>query len=336
MGLRVRDRIIELISEFEGKYIPQSYIHRSLGVSKSRVSEVLSELEKEGLIQRHSIGRVNIVYVKPGAFKSVAERRRVNKLKLGIVYSSEYLFLGFFVKNLQKLGLNVDVVVFNDGFETTRHLAEGLIDIALSPLVGQLYLYPAYRTYRVMSSGGMEGGFRVLYKPGDRGVVLSSMISTMDYVRYLVIKSGLVDASSTYYYRSPSELLLTKKRGYIITWHPVYLKLVKAGYKTILSHEDLPVNFCCSLAISNAVGEDLVKTVSEAFSSALDNYKKNPGGLLEYYSSLTGIDVSILKSAIPEYNVVNEMTSGQVEKIISAFAPVVPDKSVYAESLKRP
>ncbi|MEM1858107.1 MAG: MarR family transcriptional regulator, partial [Desulfurococcaceae archaeon] len=100
MKSRVRERVIELLSEFEGKYIPQSYIHRSLKVSKSRVSEVLRELEKEGLIQRVSVGRVNIVHIMPGAFRGAIERAKARELKLGIVYSSEYLFLGFFVKGL--------------------------------------------------------------------------------------------------------------------------------------------------------------------------------------------------------------------------------------------
>ncbi|MEM1606243.1 MAG: hypothetical protein QXW41_08380 [Fervidicoccaceae archaeon] len=42
----LRDRILELLSSFQGERIPQSYIHRALGASKSRVSEILSELER--------------------------------------------------------------------------------------------------------------------------------------------------------------------------------------------------------------------------------------------------------------------------------------------------
>ncbi|MEM4037261.1 MAG: transcriptional regulator [Desulfurococcaceae archaeon] len=328
----MRERVIELLSEFEGKYIPQSYIHRSLKVSKSRVSEVLRELEKEGLIQRVSVGRVNIVHIMPGAFRGAIERAKARELKLGIVYSSEYLFLGFFVKGLLRNNISVDVKVFKDSFEATRQLAEGLVDMAFSPFVGQLYLYPAYRTYKVVG-GGVKGGFRVLHKPGSE-TIYSSMISTMDYARYLALKMGIIEASNTHYYKNPSQLMHAAKRGgYVVTWHPVYLELSKLGYSTILTHKDLGIEFCCTLATLNTVTEDLLDTIRRSLVVALEEYKRKPDEMLEYYSSITGIATSTLKTAISEYHVVNGVHKKHVENVVASFAPVLPDRNIYRELL---
>ncbi|MGC8678938.1 MAG: DUF7343 domain-containing protein, partial [Fervidicoccaceae archaeon] len=62
----LRDRIIELLSTIQGNAVPQSFIHKSLTASKSRVSEILAELEREGLIRRRQVGRSKIVYVPSG------------------------------------------------------------------------------------------------------------------------------------------------------------------------------------------------------------------------------------------------------------------------------
>lgn len=326
MGLR--ERVIELLSGLEGKYIPQSYIHRALGASKSRVSEILRELELEGLIERHSLGRVNIVHVKPGAFKRVIKATKSRTLRLGLVYSSEYTFLGFLVKSLERKGVAVDVVVFRDGFYASRQLAEGIIDLVFSPLVSQVYLYPAYRTYKVIGSG-VKGGFRVLYKPGS-SVVYSSVISTMDYVRYQLLRKGLIDTSRTHYYRSPSELISVSRRGgYVITWHPVYLRLQEHGYTAVAVHEELDVDFCCTLAALSSLGDTLLDLVQNALESALEKYKKKPDAVLDYYSSVTGIDTSTLRSALSEYTVAESLDKKHVDHVLETLVPALPDKSAY-------
>ena len=129
MKTTIRERVIKLLASMQGKPVPQSYIHRALNTSKSRISEVLNQLEKEGLITRTNIGRSNIVYVKPGLVETET-RVESRILRLGIVYSSEYLFLGYFVKFLQrKYGIHVNVEVYRDGFDTTRAITNGQVDL---------------------------------------------------------------------------------------------------------------------------------------------------------------------------------------------------------------
>lgn len=332
MHQSVKERIIRLLKSVQGKPIPQSYVYRAVNASKSRVSEVLSELEKEGLIYRYSIGRSKIIYVNESALTEKREEpsSTTRTLKLGIVYSSEYLFLGYFVKNLLRYGINVEVVVFGDGLEATKMLANGGIDLALSPLVGQLYLYPTYRTYRIVLNG-LYGGFRVLYKPGE-SAVYSSMISTMDYIRYYIVKNKLIDARETRYFRNKSDVrALARKGGYFVLWHPLYKELENAGFKPVLGPEDVQVNFCCTLAISNTVGEKLFKIVKKVYSESIAKYTKNPERYIEYYSAIVGINSSLLKSATKEYRPL-ESGSRIINKVVESKLLGVPSESAYLEA----
>jgi predicted transcriptional regulator len=331
MSSGLRERIIELLREHQGSHIPQAYIHRALGVSKSRVSEILSELEREGLISRTSIGRSKVIYVHPGISEKTTGVVRKN-LRLGIVYSSEYLYLPWFIKKLAIRGYRVEVVVFRDGLKATRALAEGVVDLALSPLPGQLYMYPLYRTYKLILAG-VRGGFRVVYL-GDSGPIYSSMISTMDYARHRAVGLKMVDADRTIYYGDPGELLrLKKSRGYIVTWHPVYYDLERRGFKSIYRPEDLDVQFCCTLGVSNTVDDRSRGVIQRDFQSALSSYEKTPERGLEYYASITGIDIAILKTAVSEYSVVDGLSSSIVDELTSSFATLVPVRDVYRSAL---
>jgi predicted transcriptional regulator len=327
----IKKRVLEFLKNYQGSYIPQSHIHRALGVSKSRISEILRELESEGFIIRQNIGKSKIVYVNPGIFEKYLEiQHRV--LKIGIVYSSEYLFLGGFIKRLKKRGFSVNILIYRDGLRASRALAEGLVHVTLSPLVGQLYLYPTYRTYRIILAG-LQGGFRVLRKVGSSRVY-SSMISTMDYVRYYSQSKGLVEASTTIYYSDPSNLHIARRDGgFVVTWHPVYLELEKWSFKTLYTPSDLDVEFCCTLGVSNTITQREYKILEKTYIEALDEYSSRPSRYIDYYSTITGIDTSILKSAIKEYSVSSELSLKTINKVLYTYTPTLPNREIYYEAI---
>jgi len=327
----VKWRVLELLKNYQGSYIPQSHIHRALRASKSRVSEILCELESEGLITRVIIGKSKIIYVNPGIFEKYVETQH-RVLKIGIVYSSEYLFIGGLVKRLRKRGFNVEILVYRDGLRAARALAEGAVHIALSPLVGQLYFYPTYRTYRVILAG-LQGGFRVVYKKGSSSVY-SSMISTMDYIRHYTLSKGLIDAPSTVYYSDPSNLQLARREGgFVITWHPLYLELEKWSFKTLYTPSDLDVEFCCTLGVSNTITQREYTILKKTYLEALEDYSSRPSRYLDYYSAITGIDISTLKSAIREYAVSSDLSLKTINRILYAYTPTLPSREVYYEAL---
>lgn len=327
MSQNVKERIIKLLHNYQGQFIPQSFIHRVIGVSKSRVSEVLSELEREGLISRSKVGNVKIVYVNQGLSAEHPERS-IKQLKLGVTYSSEYLFLGGFVKKMKQKGINVEVVIFKDGLEATRSLANGSVDLALSPLISQLYVLPAYRTYRVVVAG-LKGGFRVLYR-GDAGTVYSSMISTMDYLRSIIIAKGLINADRTVYYHGADQMLrISRGGGYVVTWHPLYKRLIDQGFKVVYGPRDIDIGFCCALGVSNTLGLRTQQLLKKLYIESIEEYEKNPDRYVEYYSLITGIDNSTLKDALSDYTVADNDGPRTVNRILSELKISIPSPSVY-------
>ncbi len=326
----LRERVWELLSGYQGSRVPQSFIHRALGASKSRVSEILAELERQGLIAREVVGRSKVVYVYPG-FSERAREPAGRVLRLGLVYSSEYLFLGGFVKRLESRGVRVEVVVFRDGLRATRALAEGAVDMALSPLPGQLYLYPAYRTFRVVPAG-VRGGFRVMAS-GRPGPVYSSMISTMDYARGVAVSRGLLEAEGTAYFDDPSQVSSRPpRRGFVVAWHPVYLELAGRGFKPVLGPDDLGVEFCCTLGVSNSLGGRLAAVAARAYREAVEEYGRQPDKWLEYYSALTGIELGALKNAAGEYRPA-ELDEKAVAGVARAVTPSIPAPAAHEGAL---
>lgn len=57
----VREKLLEALRMSAGELVPQSYLHKSLKISRSRVSEILDELEREGLISRVKVGNQYLV-----------------------------------------------------------------------------------------------------------------------------------------------------------------------------------------------------------------------------------------------------------------------------------
>lgn len=327
MGLSVRERILRFLSELQGQYIPQATLSKAIKASKSRISEVLSDLERNGLITRFKIGNVKVIYVKPGLHET-EYIRPVRTLRLGIVYSSEYLYLGGFAKILRSRGINLDIVVFNDGLEATRALAMGTIDLAFSPLISQLYLLPAYRTFRIIARG-VKGGFRVLYKPGD-SVVYSSMISTMDYLRLLALSRKMIEAERTIYYHSVSDLFKNiSKGGYLLTWHPLYRELMKYEFTVIYGPGELDPGLCCTLGVSSGLSRRVAELIRKAYVVALEEYRREPDRYLEYYASITGIPVSVLKDAISDYVVVEKDGARIIQEIFNTLNQRLPSQVIY-------
>lgn len=335
MDKGLRETILKLLSSMQGKEIPQSYIHRALNASKSRVSEILKELERNGLIERRSIGRSKIIYVKKGIAEKII-KHELKTLRLGIVYSSEYLFLGYFIDEMREKGYSVHVEVFKDGLDTTRALAEGEIDLALSPLVSQLYMYPLYKSYRIIA-GGMTGGFKILKSPneGEGIVVYSSRISTMDYIRSEYIeKSGLRGTAKTIYFKYP-DLVSSPNRikGYVILWHPLYHLFRNKGFQDLTSKTGISIGNCCTLAASNIFDSETMELIRKTYLDSINRYIGDPYRYLSYYSAVTGIPVSVLSDAAESYKPSPEVDIQTIRGIVSKLNNGLPDSTIYYEAL---
>ncbi len=328
----LRDRIIELLSTIQGNAVPQSFIHKSLTASKSRVSEILAELEREGLIRRRQVGRSKIVYV-PSGISEIERSGEKKKISLGIVYSSEYLFLGYFLKRLKEAGLEIEVKVFSDGIEATDSLAHGSIDLSISPFVGQLLMFPLFESYTIIAKG-MGKGYNIMYKEGGEAVH-SSKMSTMDYIRSVALKRGIIYSDTISYYSSIDELLRKahEKKGYVVTWHPIFRFLEKMGFRRIDFEGIVKNELCCSLGISNILGNKMKDKIAELYVKSLEDYLGKKDKYIETYSAITGIEVPLLKDAIKEYEVFEGEGRNAAIEVLENISTSIPHKSEFLKAL---
>mgnify|MGYP000335990636 CR=1 FL=1 len=113
--MRLREKILEVLRN-NPKGLRQSEIAKALGASRSRVSEIVKELEKAGLVIRIRERGIQVVKLS----HELREKKFSRILKLGIIWSSEYPFITPFAKFLEKEhNLRLDVIVYENGLDAT-------------------------------------------------------------------------------------------------------------------------------------------------------------------------------------------------------------------------
>lgn len=302
---RVREKVLEALRERAGELVPQSYLHKSLEISRSRVSEILSELEQEGLVTRVRVGNQYLIKLLD------LDKERVTKpkiLRVGVVWSSEYPFLSLFAKRVKKeLNAVLEVSVFTNSIQATKALVLGDLELVLAPTITQLHFYSAFKNFKIIG-GGAYGGSKILVKDSvSTQTVYSSELSTMDLVRALSIREGLVPADAlTKYFRKPEEVFKAASTGsvkYAVVWHPIYKKLEELGYREILRSEELDVTYCCTLAASSIVPRETRYVLSRLYKNSLEEYRKAPEKWVEWYALQVGIPRDIVVGSVKEYKV---------------------------------
>ncbi len=325
MELTIKEKILKLLSNYpEG--ILQSNIYRALNVSKSRVSEVLKDLEYSGLVVRVRVG--NQYVVKSRVHVGSVLRGRV--VRLGIVWSSEYPFITPFIKLLKdRLGFEVSVTVYTNAITATSALVRNEVDLALTPLITQLYAYSLTKSLRILG-GGVYGGSAVMVSQSSTNdEVLCSEFSTMDLCRLLAINEGLIDTSTTKYFSNPLTDLLPnikyRKFKYVVVWHPLTEYLRMHNYKYVVSCSDLGIKYCCTLASTTAIDSDLRSKISEIYQIALEEYSRDPSKWVEWYSALVGISPDLIVKSVNEYKLQPYIDLGLIREALSKARLGIPD-----------
>lgn len=318
-----------------GELIPQSYLHKSLETSRSRISEILSELEREGLVTRVRVGNQYLVKLLDFSSESISKPKI---LRVGIVWSSEYPFLSLFAKKAkEELGIDIKISVFASSTQATRALVLGDLELALSPAITQLYFYSAFRNFKLIG-GGAYGGSKVLVRDSvDAYTVYSSELSTMDLVRSLVMKKEIIPAdASTKYFRNPEEILKAAYAGtarYAVVWHPIYRMLEEIGYREVLRSEELGVTYCCTLAASNVVPRETRRALSRIYRESLEEYVKAPEKWVEWYALQAGIQRDVIVDGLREYRVNPSLSKAELYRYASRIPVEVPNISAILDEV---
>ncbi|MGC8975232.1 MAG: DUF7343 domain-containing protein [Thermoprotei archaeon] len=332
---RVREKVLEALKMRAGDLVPQSYLHKSLKTSRSRVSEVLSELEREGLIARVKVGSQYLVKLLDFSRELVSEPR---VLHVGIVWSSEYPFLSLFAKRVkEKLNAVVKISVFTSSIQATKALVLGDLELALTPVITQLHFYVAFKNFKIVG-GGAYGGSKVLVKDVvSAHTTYSSELSTMDLVRSLTVREGIIPADTlTKYFRSPEEIFKAASAGsvkYAVVWHPIYRRLEEMGYREVLRSEELDVMYCCTLAASNTVPREVRRVLSRLYRESLEEYMKSPERWVEWYALQVGIPREVVADSLREYKVNPSLSRAELQRYASRVPIEIPSLNTLLDEI---
>ncbi|MEM0174313.1 MAG: MarR family transcriptional regulator [Sulfolobaceae archaeon] len=276
--MNARDKILSILREYNEIY--QSELVKISGLSKSRVSEVLSELEKKGLIKK--------VKVMGRHYKIIPINNKI--IKIGIIRAAEYPFIVPLYKRLLYKNYNPKIIIFDDGLELTKALALGEIDIGVSPIITQL-IFSKIFDIKIITSYS-KGGSGVVGL--DTEIIGSTPISSMEV--FTISKFHDAEIKT---YKTPIRLIEALERkevNSIAIWEPYLSLLLKKGYR--LLHKFDEIN-CCSIAINpRKVNEDiLVKEIEESFTE----FKNNSERWIEDYANILNINTDLLKESIKNY-----------------------------------
>jgi len=335
--LNIVTKIIETLSNFpEG--VPQTYLAKALGISKSYLSLVLRDLEKKGLVYRVKVGNLYIVKLVKIGSRFLSEGR---VLKLGIVWSSEYLFLGYFAKMLKdKNDVELKVSVYPNALQVVLALLREEVDIVLSPLVTQVYGYILSKGLAIVGGGAGGGGYIYEIPDSRSDTIVSSEISTMDFCRALALKRSYIETPTggTKYFDSAQEAISIAKRGlarYLVVWHPINIDIESVGGRKIFECSEIEeLNYCCTLAVSRSLGFETIEKIANIYRESIELFNKGKDRFIEWYSYIVGIDTAILRKALNEYTYNPELTPRQFNKIIDSLGLEVPTKNYIYRAIQ--
>ena len=271
----LEDRVIRILEERRFDGILQSELPESLNASKSRVSEVLSALEKQGIIVRRKEAGKNLkVWLKEyseGSTK-IGILRAVEYAKL--VSSGEYTF-----------------IIYSNAIDLTRDLALGKIDIGASPLVTQVMFGVMMKTIAIKTVVAGNGS-GIVFGDADNRIFATTEMSAMEInLRAVRDKLGI---RGFVYCQSPDCLIssLSDVAG-IAIWEPYFTSLEREK----IAFKDLEGDYpCCTLAFNKNYllrnQDGVVKFINDFERAEID---------VEKVSSILGFNVNDVKKSIRNY-----------------------------------
>ena len=334
----LRHRLLGLVAAEPGLSV--SEIAARLGASKSTVSVLVRRLEDEGLLRRVRRGSMVLVYPVQGAASgSSLAGAGAPRLRLGIVRAAEYPFIAHLAKALRRHGVELEVVVYDNGLDASFDLVSGRLDLALAPLPTQVLFYALTGRLRIIG-GGAYGGAYVLESRAARGhTAYTTRASTMELC---LNASGVVDYAEAVVYAGAGhgieEALVRGWARYAALWEPYASRaLSRGGVRVVAACSDLGVENCCTLAANpDRLGQEQRSLIARLYREALTEYQRRPDAMLEWYSGLTGIPVDTLRRVQASYRIAHEVNPATAERILERAGMKIPRPALVREAIEQP
>ena len=330
-----RLRIVELL-KLNPRGLRQADIARALGISRSRVSEIVRELEKAGLVQRVREGGIELVVLSKQS-EVVSDQGQRKRFVLGLVWSSEYPFVTVFAKILRdRLGITLDVKVYNNGLDATWDLVLGRIDMVLSPLVTQVLYYALTDGLRIVGGGAAGGAAVFINTKGVPGVVSSTKASTMELcVTKALRELGIADRGRLYRKRGEdiARDLELGRASLAAIWEPLATRLRMEGFNEVARCLDLGIVHCCTLAVPSGMNWELAKKISLIYQEAIAVFVREPSRWIEWYSAKVGIDSAYIARSLEHYVYLPHVDVDRSMDMLSQTGVAVPSPVLLREAV---
>ncbi|WP_449462073.1 hypothetical protein PQ610_06155 [Tardisphaera miroshnichenkoae] len=329
----VEQSVVEVL-KFGEAY--QADLVRATGFSKSRISEVLTKLERDGVIGRTHVGKNYVVYLK-----SPPPARRQGKLSLGIIRSAEYPYVIPLKKTLFEKGIDLEIKVYDNGIDVMKELSMGKLDLGISPMVMQLFFYFLESPIKIVAPAGAGGASIVSREDlSEHPRVASTKLSTMELLVRTTVNGAIMgEVGGMAYARSPESLVAMLKDGgaeAIGIWEPYVTMLTQMGFHRLADYSDFGEHYCCTLASHSSLPERTVSAVVSAFRDALSAYRSNPDSYLVPYSTLIGMPYKLVLKAASQYTYPDDLSASVMLRQMEQAGIRVPYPGEIKDAIWKP
>lgn len=248
----ISEKALKIIQDSGVSGIAQKDLEKSLGISKSYCSEVISRLKEKKLIlktgKRGEGATIYLLENYPGKLEGY--------LRTGLLKSSEYVpAMAFLMNFASSSDARMLFRFYNSTMELLNDLRAGALEFALAP-TNSLILSALLSSDLKICSGLSSGGSGIFFA-GDwkRDALLSTEVSSMISMSLHVPENGIPEEIETY--SDPGEGMkkfLKEKYRAIAIWEP-YLHILKEKVEPekFLDYGSIMDRFpCCSLATTKS------------------------------------------------------------------------------------
>ncbi|MGC8561607.1 MAG: hypothetical protein ACP5UZ_00445 [Thermoplasmata archaeon] len=302
----LRDRVLDLLFKEE---ITQKELTSRLNSSRSRMSEVLRNLEEQHIITRKRVSQRTVL----------VSLNHSRTLRVGILRSSEYFHI---VSALEHLGKKIPfrLTVYDNSLEALRELMTGAEDMVASPLISGYFFYLIDRNIRPIA-GVAEGGSGLIRRR-TAGKIGTTPLSRMDR------DSRDINGYEQVYFKSIDDILRAYNKREIDAaqiWEP-FLTMNHG----IRNETD---GLCCCIFTRGREGHSI--------NSFLSTYKKEVGEPLgdDEKREISRVMARILKvgqedviKSLKSYHFTTVINKSDLEKQIESFGlPIVKEVDSFLE-----
>ncbi|MDT7890082.1 MAG: MarR family transcriptional regulator [Desulfurococcales archaeon] len=332
-------KIIEILEKAGPRGVAQSDIQRILGLSRSWVSEILSSMEKKGIIVRSKgPGKTLVVKLSRYGDPSVSK-----VLTVGLVPSVEYLPLLLFIKKVREWGYHVEPSIRKSVLEVAVSFIRGEYHLAYLPI----YIMPLLKTlgmgFRLIGSVALGGASLVGRQLSNVESIFSSMLSTMEILSIAYMRSmkssesHLGPGTSIRYYRDPDSVIETLVRGgsyWAMIWEPYSSIAEIKGLKKFPVLEHLGEYHCCVLIARESIASEILLRVKKAHIESIEEISKHIDTLSQGFSDLIGFPQSIVKKGYREYIFTHQINTSALRNIAKSAEGFMINADLLEETVK--